>query len=478
MQHWAYNDYNFSIQTAKVILNGINETDYQEIVPYLSCISEFLCINDRFTQQRLEWLLGLSLPSTGRLAVELSRFGLTIADSITDDVTNYYSPITFDNTNESVLTLLWRYHNRWDTYTMRCLNCLLWLMNESEAVFDWLFNAAPATYQHSRYSDWFAAFINNYLADFKKYQGAYSTKREEMAQESLKIWLELETKINKRLEESKGLFKGELPPPIKVFLNSDIDGEDVKQGEEVELQHLDRFPPNYIIGDTIEEKILWKRSQDGIDIRVYEVFTEVFWSRPTGVENLTFNTLYFKVKKNRKEEERRVLFENKKTVHESISGPKPHKTTPLPEQKEETGMEPITGVDSDGNDSTAARDGSDDETPQVNPHLGEVDNASMSSGENINKITASESAGPKTVVVNEQAGQAAEDASTAAAQILDEKMFLNEKPRIVSSVLKVTITNTREKQALVSMQFQPKKGTPTNFYLPETPFNMKIKEAT
>lgn len=330
VQHWSYNDYNFSFQTAKVILNGINETDYQEIVPYLSCISEFLCINDRYTQQRLEWLLGISLPSTGRLAMELSRFGLTIADSMTDDITNYYSPITYDNTNESVLTLLWRYHNRWDTYTMRCLNCLLWLMNESEAVFDWLYNAAPATYQHSRYSDWFASFINNYLADFKKYQGAYSTKREEMAQESLKIWLELETKINKRLEESKGLFKGELPPPMKVTLNLDIEGEDVKNGEEVELQHLERYPPNYIIGDTKDEKVLWKKSQDGIDIRVYEVFTEVFWSRPTGTENLTLNGHYFKIKKLRKEEERKVLFENKKSPSE-LSGPKPPKTTPLPE---------------------------------------------------------------------------------------------------------------------------------------------------
>ena len=70
-------------------------------------------------------------------------------------------------------------------------------------------------------------------------------------------------------------------------------------------------------------------------------------------------------------------------------------------------MMPITGVDSDGDDSTAARDGSDEEQPSVNPHVGEFDNASMSSGENINKITASESAGPKTVVVSESAGEAA-----------------------------------------------------------------------
>ncbi len=176
-------------------------------------------MNDKFTQQRLEWLLGISLPSTGRLPVELSRFGLTITDAPNDDVTNFYSPLSFDTTNDSVLTLLWRYHNRWDTYTMRCLNCLLRLMKESEAVFDWIFNAAPATYQHSRYSDWFSAFIHNYIADFKKYQSAYSTKREEMAQESLSIWKDLEVKMEKRLLENKEAFKGELPPPLKIQLN-------------------------------------------------------------------------------------------------------------------------------------------------------------------------------------------------------------------------------------------------------------------
>lgn len=79
---------------------------------------------------------------------------------------------------------------------------------------------------------------------------------------------------------------------------------------------------------------------------------------------------------------------------------------------------PITGVDdSDGDDSTAARDGSDEESTAVKAQLQDLDRSSPSSGENISKITASETTttGPKTVVVSEQAGQDAVQAEGAEA---------------------------------------------------------------
>ena len=498
IQHWAHNNQAFSYQVAKIILNGINETDYQEIVPYLSCISEFLSISDAFTSKRLEWLLGVSLPSTGRLPVELSRFGLTIVESPGDDVTNYYSPITFDNTNESVLTLLWRYHNRWDTYTMRCLNCLLWLMHESEAVFDWVFRAAPPTYQHARYSDWFEPFIKNYIADFKKYQSAYSSKREEMAQESLNIWLQLDLKIHDRLAQQAAAFREQaaLPPPL---LEPDSDAE---------ADYLRAYPPNYILGETHSEKMLWKKSQDGIDIRIFEVFTTVYWSYPQQTGNAMLPENYFRAKKIRKEHERRVFFEGGAAKPAAAAGagaspsaaPKPAQPTQLPDQKEPTDLEPVVGGElSDGNDSTAAHDGSDSELVPTSKQ--EPDTASLSSGENIAKITATApaageaGAGPHVSVVAEERGAAAEvadkgegvgDAEGEGLLVEDEKQFIRDEGWLASSVLKVTITNTRDKQAKVAMSFLAKKAeggeaapTPaTNFYLPETPFQMKIKEGT
>lgn len=75
----------------------------------------------------------------------------------------------YDNTNDSILTLLWRSHKKWDTYAMKCLNTLLSLMVESEDIFDWIFNAAPPVIQYARYSDWFSQFNSNYIQDLKKY---------------------------------------------------------------------------------------------------------------------------------------------------------------------------------------------------------------------------------------------------------------------------------------------------------------------
>ncbi len=91
----------------------------------------------------------------------------------------------------------------------------------------------------------------------------------------------------------------------------------------------------------------------------------MYWSRPTGTDNVTIDELYYKLKRLRKEEERKALFTKKSggAVGEATTGPKPAKPSPLPEQKAEADVAPLTGLDSDENDSTHANDGSDNESP-------------------------------------------------------------------------------------------------------------------
>ena len=252
--------------------------------------------------------------------------------------------------------------------------------------------------------------------------------------------------------------------------------------------------------------MLWKKSQDGIDIRIFEVFTTVYWSYPQQTGNAMLPENYFRAKKIRKEHERRVFFEGGAAKPAAGAGaspsaaPKPAQPTQLPDQKEPTDLEPVVGGElSDGNDSTAAHDGSDSELVPTSKQ--EPDTASLSSGENIAKITATApaageaGAGPHVSVVAEERGAAAEvadkgegvgDAEGEGLLVEDEKQFIRDEGWLASSVLKVTITNTRDKQAKVAMSFLAKKAeggeaapTPaTNFYLPETPFQMKIKEGT
>lgn len=134
--HWCHENFDFSQIVGLIYLNGINTSSNEKVKYYLEGIKPFLMINDKFTKTRLEWLLGNTTLSFNKIFApinELLDVGYTTLDSIQEECNTYLSPLAHNNSDDTILVLLWRYKGRMDVYTVQCLSALLSLMAESDA---------------------------------------------------------------------------------------------------------------------------------------------------------------------------------------------------------------------------------------------------------------------------------------------------------------------------------------------------------
>jgi len=78
--HWSYKNKETSELFARVLLKGINETDYEEVAPFLAALRHFLSLKDDLQGFRLEWLLGIPLLVDGSMIkanpTEKPKFGI------------------------------------------------------------------------------------------------------------------------------------------------------------------------------------------------------------------------------------------------------------------------------------------------------------------------------------------------------------------------------------------------------------------
>ena len=161
--HWSYeNDRNSEI-FAGVFLKGINETDYEEVAPFLSAMHHFLSLNDSLQKKRLEWLLGIPMMVDGSTIKacppELPKLGINAIMSLTEEV--YYYPSTLkslDSNEESILSLIFRSKRRFESYTLFCIKELLTL---GEDIMKYVCNMPSPTYQYAKYSDWIMQFVKD-----------------------------------------------------------------------------------------------------------------------------------------------------------------------------------------------------------------------------------------------------------------------------------------------------------------------------
>ena len=56
--HLCWGNYEISRRLGKVILRGLNNTNELEVRPFVECMKVYLGLEDSYTEQRVEWLLG------------------------------------------------------------------------------------------------------------------------------------------------------------------------------------------------------------------------------------------------------------------------------------------------------------------------------------------------------------------------------------------------------------------------------------
>ena len=58
--HLCYRNREYSKKLAKHILKGVNNTQADEIAPFLELMKQYLSIKDVYFELRLEWIFGVS----------------------------------------------------------------------------------------------------------------------------------------------------------------------------------------------------------------------------------------------------------------------------------------------------------------------------------------------------------------------------------------------------------------------------------
>lgn len=163
LAHWSYQNEENSLIFGKVFLAGINETDYEEVAPFLNAMHHFLSLQDGLQKKRLEWLLGTPMLIDGSMMkanpTEKPKLGIYACQTLSDEV--YYFPSTIEQietTNESILSLIWRSKKRFESYTMFCIKELLSL---GDGIMKYVCSMPSPSYQYARYTDWIFQFCED-----------------------------------------------------------------------------------------------------------------------------------------------------------------------------------------------------------------------------------------------------------------------------------------------------------------------------
>lgn len=70
--------------------------------------------------------------------------------------------------DEPLLAQLLKCKGKLDTFAINCLKDMLSLMAKDELIARYVYNAAPPTYQSSRYSDWIRPYLEYQKADVER----------------------------------------------------------------------------------------------------------------------------------------------------------------------------------------------------------------------------------------------------------------------------------------------------------------------
>lgn len=159
--HWSYMNEENSKVFAHVYLKGINETDYEEVAPFLTGMHHFLGIKDDLQLKRMEWLLGTPMLLDGSMIAadppDKPKLGVYAVQNLNDEA--YWFPSTLekiDSSNESILSLLWRSRKRFENYTMFCIKELLQLGDD---IMQYVCHMPSPSYNYARYTDWMCQYV-------------------------------------------------------------------------------------------------------------------------------------------------------------------------------------------------------------------------------------------------------------------------------------------------------------------------------
>ena len=301
VEHFSFEMEDFSYSLALMILRGLNKANFDEAKPYLEAMTYFLNINDSLQRRRIEWMLGFPQPVSQPIRNAPDSFGMYGNTAIDEVVYNYETTVNLSE-GTSVLNLIIQNRRRLENLCLVCLRQVLILCELNPVVFEYFASLPPPSYNYAKFSDWMRPFIENYIADAKRYYyGGYP--KEEAGNEALKLFNSFEEKLNKRIAHNQeiiakfrgGVNKGSKPEEQEPKTeNSEIaeNKEESKQVNDVNAV-LKNYTPVYVIGETKEQVRLREiplvgGGDHGLSIIESQLHVYITESLPTGLTNKAF----------------------------------------------------------------------------------------------------------------------------------------------------------------------------------------------
>ena len=301
IEHLCFENEPFSLSIGNLILRGINKAAYDDSPSYLEAITHYLNIPDSLMNKRIEWILGQPQPIFISLPNENGSFGMYGNLSLDDLTMSYESPLNPDGFT-SLLNLMVQSKRRYEGLVMNCLKYLLINVNLNQTIFNYVITLPPPSYNFAKYSDWFLSFIENFIADAKRYYNSHS--KEQLGLEVLKLYKIFEARLATRLIDSEQIISKPFPPKEEEKEASNEIFEDNKNNNSQNSIQIPSLPNKnseiiphiikpYIIGKTIcEEKLEEKEvaidEYNKVTFLITEVTSYITESKPTGKNNLSF----------------------------------------------------------------------------------------------------------------------------------------------------------------------------------------------
>ena len=235
IQHWCNEDLKYSEGIAKILLKTLNDRDITDIQGLFDVIAMFLTVDDSYVQHRIEWVLGV--PAVCKLIISeasLPYFAGACISCIDEELHSY--PSTLDlfnswNSNEGILTLIWKYHKRWETFCLIYIKYLLKIFTLSEDLAKYAKGLPPPTYQYLSFMHWLDDFVC-------RSRSGYSGSKEDSSEEAYQTMLLFKEKNGLNQEET------------------------------------------YVIGKTLDKNLISEVEKDRVSLRLTEYKTEWFVSQP------------------------------------------------------------------------------------------------------------------------------------------------------------------------------------------------------
>lgn len=208
-------------------------------------------------------------------------------DRINEEAVKFVSPILAGTQGEeSLLAQIVKCKGRFDVQCISCLKELLSVMRKDKDIARYVYHLPPSTYQCARFSDWFAPYLEEQLADPSRASAAtnayYRSKFELLG----KAQAHLEA-LRPTFEE----FEKEQLAALDTCLTAggvgftDLSGHWAGTKNDEVIKH---FPPQLIVGKQVSDdrEYFVDDSHPLVRVEIYELDCEWAYSAPTGMFNL------------------------------------------------------------------------------------------------------------------------------------------------------------------------------------------------